>query len=419
MTPRERIRCAIDHKEADRIPIDLGATLATGIHAGTYSKLKKTLGILDGEVRVNEPSQFLAEIEDPVKAALHIDTYGLFPPRTMFGFRNENWKPFPLADGTVVNVSGHMEWDTLPDGTTVLYPQGDRSAPPSARMPKGGSFFDTIVRQPPIDEDKLDAKEFARQTFSLYTEEDLRGLEETTKRIYENTNYSIVGSFFGASFSRLTEIMAPFLTHPVGIRDPEEWFASLLLRQDYIREIHELQFQVGMKNLKMYKQAVGDRIDVILMSGTDFGTQTGLLFSADLYRDLFKPLHAEMNRWVHENTEWKTFYHTCGSIKPLLDDFYEAGIDILNPVQISAAGMDPHFLKEQYGSKFVFWGGGVDTQRVLPFETEENVRGNVRDLLNIFSHGGGFVFSTVHNIQDKVPVRNILAAFDEVNHFCF
>jgi uroporphyrinogen-III decarboxylase len=143
------------------------------------------------------------------------------------------------------------------------------------------------------------------------------------------------------------------------------------------------------------------------------------LFSADLYRELFKPLHEKMNRWVHENTDWKTFYHTCGSIRELLDDFHEAGIDILNPVQVTAAGMDPRFLKDRYGSKFVFWGGGVDTQKVLSFESEENVRGNVRDLLKIFAPGGGFVFSAIHNIQDKVPVGNVLAVFDEVDRFRF
>ncbi len=417
MSSRERIRCAIRHRQPDRIPVDLGATLATGIHGGTYSRLKEALGIPAGEVRINEPSQFLAEMEDTVRAALHVDTFGLFPPRTMFGFRNENWKPFTLPDGTIVQVSGHMQWDVLDGGDIVQYPQGDRGAPPSARMPQGGSFFDTIVRQEPIVEEELDPREFARQTFYLYTDEECRWLEETSRRVYESTDLSIVGSYLGASFSRLTEIMGPYIRFPKGIRSPEEWYASLLVRRDYIREIHELQYEIGMKNLTMYRQAVGDRLDVVLMSGTDFGTQNGPLFGRDIYRELFKPYHTGMNRWVHENTPWKTFYHTCGSIRDLLDDFHEAGIDILNPVQISAAGMDPRHLKSDYGEKFVFWGGGIDTQRVLPFESEENVRSHVRELLEIFAPGGGFVFSTVHNIQDKVPVANVKAVFDEVDRF--
>ncbi|MGB4573272.1 MAG: uroporphyrinogen decarboxylase family protein [Rectinemataceae bacterium] len=399
------------------MPVDLGGTLATGIHGATYLRLKEALGISGGETRINEPFQFLAEIEAPVKDALHIDTFGLFPPSTMFGYRNENWKPFTFTDGTTVKVSGNMQWDVLENGDIVQYPRGDRSAAPSGRMPRGGSFFDTIIRQEPIVEEELDAKEFARQTFSLYTEEECRRLEETTKWVYDNTDYSIVGSFMGASFSRLTEIMGPFIANPKGIRAPEEWFMSFLLRKDYIREIHELQYEVGMKNLEMYKQAVGNRIDVVLMSGTDFGTQTGLMFGTNIYREFFKEFHSKMNGWVHENTDWKTFYHTCGSIRELLDDFYEAGIDILNPVQVSAAGMDPRFLKDNYGSKFVFWGGGVDTQNILPFESEANVRKYVREMLEIFAPGGGYVFSTVHNIQDKVPIGNVVAAFDEVARF--
>ena len=417
MTSRERVRRAIHHQQPDRVPVDLGGTLATGIHGGTYSRLRRALGLPVGEVRINEPSQFLAEVDDDIKQALQVDTFGLFPPRTMFGFRNERWKPFILPDGITVQVSGHMQWDVLESGDIVQHPQGDRSAPPSARMPQGGSFFDTIVRQEPIVEEELDPREFARQTFSLYTDEDCRYLEETARWVSTERTIRSSAVSWGPPSPGSRRSWAPTSRTRRGIRNPEEWYASLLIRRDYIREIHRLQYEIGMKNLAMYRQAVGDRVDVILMSGTDFGTQNGLLFGVDVYRELFKPLHTAMNRWVHENTPWKTLYHTCGSIRDLLDDFHEAGIDILNPVQISAAGMDPRSLKERYGSKFIFWGGGIDTQQVLPFETEERVRAHVREQLATFAPGGGYVFATVHNIQDKVPIGNVRAAFDEVGRF--
>jgi len=169
-----------------------------------------------------------------------------------------------------------------------------------------------------------------------------------------------------------------------------------------------------MKNLEMYRQAVGDRIDVVVMSGTDFGSQNGPFIAPEAYREIFKPLHKKMNEWVHANTGWKTFFHTCGSIVAYLDDFAEAGIDILNPVQISAAGMSPEFLKGKYGETFTFWGGAIDAQHTLAFGTPEQVRKEVAHNVAIFSKGGGFVCNNVHNIQATVPVENIVALFETV-----
>ncbi len=417
MTSRERVRKAINHIQPDRLPIDLGSTMATGIHGSTYAKLKQKLNINKGEIKIYEPFQLLAEVEESVKKALTIDTIGLQPPQTMFGYKNEQWKPFRLFDGTNVLVSGHTEWDVLENGDIVLYPRGDRSASPSGKMPKGGSFFDAIVRQGPIVEEELNPKEFADQTFLIYTDQECRDLETASKWAFNNTEYSVVGNFLGASFSRLTEIMGPYITHPKGIRNPEEWFVSLLTRKDYILAIHNYQYEIGMKNLEMYRQAIGDRIDVILMSGTDFGAQNGPLIHPQTYCELIKPFHKKINHWVHENTSWKTLIHSCGAITDFLDDFHEAEIDILNPVQVSAAGMDPANLKTRYGDKFVFWGGGIDTQKVLPFQDTETVREHVRDACEKFAPGGGFGFAAVHNIQDKVPVENVIAAYEEAVHF--
>jgi hypothetical protein len=313
-----------------------------------------------------------------------------------------------------VEISGHFEHDVLPNGDIVQYPKGDRSAPPSGRMPKDGFYFDTIVRQEPIDEAKLDPREWVEQTYSLYTQEELRFLEETSKSFFQSTDYSLVGNFWGAGFGDIAIVPGPAVLNPKGIREPEEWYISSLTRTDYVKEIFRLQMEMQMKNLEMYREAVGDRIDVVVMSGTDFGSQNGPFISPDAYRDMFKPLHKGMNDWVHAHTPWKTFFHTCGSIVAYLDDFSEAGIDILNPVQLSAAGMSPEFLKQKYGDKFVFCGGAVNAQGTLAFGTPEQVREEAARNMKILGKGGGFVFNNVHNIQATVPTENMIALFETV-----
>jgi len=414
MTSRERVRAALAHRQPDRPPVDLGSTLVTGIQVSAYARLKKALGVDGGVNRVYDPFQMLGQVEEPVKKLLGVDTVGIELPTTIFGYRNENWKPFTMFDGTEVEISGHFETDVLPGGDLVQYARGDRGAPPSGHMPKGGFYFDTIVRQEPIVEEALDPKEWVAQTYSLYTEEELRFLEETARYWYDNSSYSLIGNFWGAGFGDIATVPGPAIPHPRGIRDPEEWYISFLTRKEYIREIFHLQLELQMKNLRMYRQAVGDRIDVVVMSGTDFGSQKGPFISPASYREVFKPLHKEMNDWVHGHTGWKTFYHTCGSIMAFMDDFAEAGIDILNPVQVSAADMGPETLKEKYGDRFVFWGGAVDAQHTLAFGTPQAVREEVARNVRVFNRGGGFVFNNVHNIQATVPTENIRALFEAV-----
>jgi hypothetical protein len=411
-TSRERMRLALNHQQPDRAPVDLGSTLVTGIQASAYTILKQSLKISDGDVKVYDPFQMLAEVSERVKDRFGVDTYGVQLPINLFGYRNENWKPFRMFDGNEVLVSGNFQYDVLPNGDMVQYPRGDRSVSPSGKMPKDGYYFDVIVRQLPIDEGKLDPKRWVDQTYSLYTEEDLRYLEETSRRYYENTEYSLIGNFWGAGFGDIALVPGPHILRPEGIRDPEEWYVSMVTRSGYISDIFGYQFELGMKNVALYREAVGDRIDVITMSGTDFGAQNGPFISPDVYREVFKPLHRRMNDWVHGNTGWKTFYHTCGSVVAFLDDFCEAGVDIINPVQVSAAGMDPQFLKKNYGDRLVFWGGAVNPQGTLAFGSPEEVREEAARNIRTFSEGGGYIMGNVHNIQSNVPPENIIAMFD-------
>ena len=412
MTSRERIRKAINHQQTDRIPLDLGSTLATGIQASTYAKLREALGLKERPVRVIEPYQILAEVERDVREKLGVDAIGVWLLTTFFGFKNENWKSWRLFDGTKVLVPEKFTTTQNKDGSIYLYPDGDTSAPPSGKMPQGGYYFDAIVRQQPLHGQRLDPEEWVREQHTVFSEEELRHLEKTAATLYNNTDLSLVGGFLAAaSLGDVALVPAPSVRHPKGIRDPQLWYMAYLEHPHYVKDIFQLQCEIALKNLELAYQAVGGKIDAILLSGTDFGAQQGPFISPDMYREFFKPFHKKMNDWVHEHTPWKTFYHTCGSIVAFLDDFVEVGVDILNPVQCSAKGMDPAELKEKYGDKFVFWGGGVDTQRTLPFGRPDEVREEVKERCRIFGKGGGYVFSPIHNIQSRVPVENLVAMF--------
>ena len=162
---------------------------------------------------------------------------------------------------------------------------------------------------------------------------------------------------------------------------------------------------------------MGENVQAAFVTGTDFGTQRGPFLSVDSYRDLFKPYHKRVCDRIHERTNWKTFFHTCGSVTPLIEDFIEAGMDILNPVQCSAAEMDAEMLKRRFGDRITFWGGGVDTQKTLPFGTAQQVREEVLRRCEIFSRGGGYIFNTIHNVQASTPIENVVAAIDAVHDF--
>jgi len=413
MNSRERVRRAIEHQQPDRTPVDFGGSAVTGISASIVSGLRRALG-LDPEgtrVKVIEPYQVLGEIGPDLREALGIDTVPLTSRATMFGFLNDDWKPWELFDGTPVLVPGKFNTAPNEKGEILQYPDGDRSAPPSGRMPKGGFYFDAIIRQPPIDDDPLNVEDNLEE-FVPVSDEDLEHWRREAEYLRTNTDFAVVGSFGGTSFGDIAWVPAVNLKNPRGIRDVEEWYVSLAIRQDYIRELFERQCEIALANLTRVREAVLDNVDVVMVSGTDFGTQRGPFLSLDMYRELFKPYHKKVNDWIHANTSWKTFIHSCGGVEPLIDEFIEAGFDILNPVQASAEGMDTAAIKSKYGDRITFWGGGVNTQVTLPFGTPDQVRNEVRERIETFSRGGGFVFNAIHNVQAGTPVENVIAMFE-------
>ena len=413
MNSRERFLATINHREPDRVCLDLGATWVSGIAAPTYAALREALGLPKEPVKVHEPLQLLGFVDEDVRRALGVDVVGLWGRSTIFGYKNEGWKPWRLQDGTDVLISKQFEYTEEPNGDILVYPKGDRSAKPSGRLPKGGYYFDAIVRQQPLDEDNLDPNDWA-DSFGEFDDEELAHFEREATRVREETDYGLVMNFGQGGLGDVAFVPGENLIEPKGLRDPNLWYEYLLTEPEYIRGIYELQTRTAIRNMELVHQAVGEKLDVIIISGTDFGGQEGMLVSPELFRTLWKPFYKQMNDWVHEHTTWKTFFHTDGAIATIMDDLVEIGVDIINPVQCSAGGMDAQHVKDTWGEKLVVWGGGVDTQKTLPFGTPEQVYAEVSERIRIFNKGGGFVFNNIHNIQAMTPVENLMAMYKAV-----
>ncbi|MFC2157452.1 uroporphyrinogen decarboxylase family protein [Acidobacteriota bacterium] len=416
MNSRERLSAALNHEPVDMLCVDFGAGGLTGMHVSIVHRLREAvLGPSDFRIKVIEPYQMLGEIDEELRHALELDVVGVEAPRTMFGFPNRGWKDWILNDGTPVLVPENFNTSRDSEGNTYIYPEGDSSAPPCAVMPKGGYFFDSIIRQPPIDDSKLDPQENLEE-FGPISVADLDFLSRQVRDLREFTDSGIYMPLGGLAFGDIALVPAPWLKNPHGVRDVEEWYLSLALRPDYIKKVFENQCEIALKNIEKTANAVGDAVDVVFVSGTDFGSQQGLILSRETYRQLFFPFQRAVNDKIHELTPWKTFIHSCGAVSELIPDFIEAGFDIFNPVQCSALGMDPKRLKNEFGRDIVFWGGGVDTQKTLPFGTPDDVYREVRDRIEIFSEGSGFVFSSIHNIQAETPIENVQAVFSAIKH---
>jgi len=411
---RDRFITTLNHKQPDRIPIDFGGTAVTSMHSTCVAGLRDYYGLEKRPIRIDEPFQMLAVIDDDLKGAMGVDVAGVFPRNTAFGFPLEGWKPWKFA-GMEVLIPEKFNTTVDAGGNTLIYPEGDTTVPPSGRMPQGGSFFDPIVRQDPIDEEKLNPEDNTEE-FGLISQVDLDFIVQGA-RAAAATGRGVMGTFGGMTFGDIAFIPGPGLKHPKGIRDITEWYVSTCSRQSYIHKIFERQCEIAIANLERVHTEVGDCVDGVFLCGTDFGTQSSSFCSVKTFRELYLPYYKQMNDWIHAHTAWKTFKHTCGAITKFLPSLIDAGYDILNPVQCSAAGMDPVKLKADFGDRIVFWGGGVDTQHVLPFGTPAQVREQVLRRCEIFAPGGGFVFNAIHNVQAKTPVENIVAMIDAVHEF--
>lgn len=391
MNSRERVLLAINHREPDRVPIDLGGTRQSGIAAATYHQLKKLFG-LKSPTRVFDIFQMLAEVERPIQERFGADVVGLYRPSVAFGIRNENWKPWQLFDGTPVEMPSGFEPVLKDDGDIVLVRDGEAIA----RMPKDGFYFDRLETYP-------GAAHVDLATFKppLLPSEDCDFLHLQAEAIIQNSDFAIVAPL-GPPYE---------LFYGLGTGNFEAWICTFATEGDYVTELYEILVTAWLENLRRFVAAVGDRVQILQICD-DFGTQTAPFLSVKMFRERLLPFYKRGLDWVHANTSMKVFLHSDGAIYPLIPSIIEMGVDILNPVQTSAAGMDPVRLKAEFGDQLTFWGASLDCQQTLPFGTPDAVAREVAQHVQVFKPNGGYVFAPVHNIQAGVPAENVVATFD-------
>ena len=417
MNSRENLRKTLNHQQPDRLVLDFGGTAVTGIHCLAVKNLREYYGLENHPVKVVEPFQMLGEVEKDLREAMEIDVIGAYGKNNMFGFANSecDWKPFTSNWGQNLLVPVDFRYIKAEDGSLLIYPEGDQTVPPCARMPQSGYFFDAIIRQEPIDDEKLNPQDNLEEFNAI----DKVSLDfwETTVHQLASSGKGIIASLGGTALGDIALVPGMQLKNPKGIRDVAEWYMSTVLRPDYIHSIFEKQTKVAIENFAKIYERIGNQIDAVFICGTDFGTQDSTFCSAEQFSELYLPYYRRINDWMHQHTEWKSFKHSCGAVETFMPLFIEAGFDIINPVQINAKGMDPRYLKNTYGKDLVFWGGGVDTQKMLSFGTPAEVKKQVLENCDIFAKDGGFVFNTVHNIQANVPVENLVAMLEAIKEF--
>jgi hypothetical protein len=410
---RQNLLKTLNHQQPDKVVVDFGSTAVTGVHVLIVEKLRNYYGLEKKPVKVVEPYQMLGEIDQELLDAIDIDVIGLAGAKNMFNVPNEGWTQHKTLWGQEVLFPATFNYTLNSNGDILMYPEGDTSVPPSAMMPKSGYFFDALDRQKPVNDATLKLEDNLEE-FGDISKEDLNYWKGQVSKIKGNQR-GVVASLGGTALGDIALVPAIGLKDPKGIRGVEEWYISTLIREDFVKNIYDRQTDIAIENLRKLYDVIGNRIDVVFVCGTDFGTQNSTFCSPETYERVWLPYYKKVNDWIHLNTGWKTFKHSCGAVLPLIDLFIASGFDILNPVQINAAGMDPVILKKQFGDRIVFWGGGVDTQGAFAFGTPEQVKEQVRRQCDILNNNGGFVFNTVHNIQSNVPFENVVSMLEALS----
>lgn len=410
MNGKEKLAAAFRHEQAP-VLFDIGGLNTTGMHCMIMEELRDFYGLEKKTVRIIEPSQFLGYMEDDLREALGVETQPLWGSRNCYGFQMDGeYHEWQTPWGQTVLVPEEYKTTEDEKGDTLIYACGDTNYAPAGRMPKGGVYYDNEDRAPEYDEDDYNIEDNLEE-FTLFTDKELSYMKKQLDELQDPTRVitqcsaGITGG--GTCLADHSMIAGPMLREPKGIRALQDFYMATAGDSETIEEIFEKQTDIGIRNLQKIYETVGNNIDVLHICGTDLGTQKSLFYSRNTIKELWAPYWKKVNDWVHENTNWKTFKHCCGSIAPVIDILIDSGFDVLNPVQWTADDMDRNMLKDTFGDRIVFWGGGVDTQHMLPEGTADQVYEQALECLNIFGKNGGFVFNTIHNIVPGVPVANI------------
>ncbi len=411
MTSRERILTALQHKQPDRVPVDIGATPSSGISAIAYTRLVKHLGMDHARTQVYDTVQELARPSEEVLNLFGADALDI---HRAFDAEDQDWYPVALADGSAAEYPVWTKVSPQPDGSFHYYgPEGELvGLKPAEGTFYDGTLFPYLSGYPDhfrdIEKD-MSRSIWAAMKMSPWHLSDQPGfwknLRTGVKRLRETSDRALIIGLgcnlfeWGSFLRRMDNFLMDIYLDPVNV---ERLLDALM--------------QVHMEKLARVCESVGDLVDFAKF-GDDLGMDTGPFMEPEVYRTLFKPRHKMLCEFVKHNSNMHTYLHSCGSIYSLIPDLLDAGFEVLNPVQTNAAGMDPAALKREFGKDVTFWGGGIDTRSVLNFGTPQQVKNQVKERLEIFAKEGGYVFNTVHNILPEVPPENIVAMFEAVKEF--
>jgi hypothetical protein len=402
MTSRERVRAVLKHQVPDRVPIDLASNRMTGIQCWAYKSLRKALGLPDCRPRVFDLMQMLAEVDTDVIEAIGADVLPVYIDGMLpFELAPERWQPLTLFDGTEVLVPGDLRIYEDSNGDWLIRQDQKADGKIRGRMPKGGSYFDYEGDNNVPDEiayPDLDTWTSPWQ-IPVLSEAVLDSVEKRAKLLHETTDKALFLNYFRGGMIQAFNVPT--------------WLVSLVDNPTWATEYHRRQAEWHSKNLAKLLDRVAPYVEVVGISGNDWGTQKGEMFSPATFAEMYTPYVSQINQVAHDYGK-PTWFHCCGSIRRFLPEFVKMGVDCLNPVQTTAANMDAQELKNEFGTDFVFWGGGINTQQTLPFGTTEDVRRETAERVRIFGAGGGFVFNPVHNIQKDCSGENLLAMYRTV-----
>ena len=402
MNHRERVLKTINHEEPDRVPIDIGGMRSTGIHSIAYRELRKYLGYNYDSIKLYDVFQQLGLIDRDILEHFNADVAPVNRLEPAFGIKIDRWKEGELIDGSNALVPAEFE----PEKEDGVYKIKDDNGRTIAQRSEGSLYYDQAGVYHPLAD--INTKEEIDQEYSWkkISQEEQKFLASQAEELREKTDYAIMADFGGSIYEQGQLL-----------RGYKQWYLDVAGNKDFVKYLLDKMVENYLANLETFIGVLGDNVDIVVFGGDDLGMQDGPQISPDTYREIFLPRHKKMWDYVHDKTDWKVFLHSCGSIYQLLPHLIEAGVDIVNPVHINAKGMKPRKLKEEFGDEIVFWGGGCDTQQVLPNGTVQDVKGEVKKNIEIFSTGGGFVFTPVHNVQPDVPPENMEAVYKAAQEF--
>lgn len=408
MTRRERIQAALNHQEADKVPVDCGSMRSTGIMGLAYNALKQYMGIREGKTKMFDMVQQLAIPEPWFLERFQIDSVDL--ART-FAENDDEWIPWNLPDGSEAFRPAWVDIKKIGEDWVCFNGEGVEVG----RMSPNLVYF-TQTNYPLMgkeEADYTDLKRYLSETIWGHVADPawrLGGREDFPQLLKANLQKLQTET----DYASMLAIGGNFFENGQYLYRTDEFLMNMLIEQEHVEKLLDRLLDIHLETVDRVLSGIGDSIDV-LMFGDDLGTQNTTMISRDLYKQLIYPRQKKLFQYVHDHSNAKVFLHSCGAISSIIGDLIDAGVDILNPVQIGATGMEPKKLKQEFGKDVVFWGGGIDTQHVLASGTPEQVRDAVLRNCDIFMKDGGFVFNQVHNIVDGVPPENIVAMYDAVN----